>query len=400
MNENESEIKRIYLDTAAATPLSLAVKEAMLPYLDTYYGNASAIHEEGRRARAAVEESRQSIATTLGGRPDEVVFTGSGTEANNLAVLGYVQALKKTGRPYETMTVVMTEIEHPSLLNLVPVLQTLGVTVTYVPVTEDGLVTKAALEETLTKETVLVTFSYVNSEIGTVQPVLRLAKTVHEYARGHGIDIKVHVDGAQAPLWLPCQIAQLGVDSLTLDAGKCYGPKGVGVLYTKHKSMTNPLISGGGQESGVRPGTENVAGIVGAAIAVKLAQAICKERSAQVEDVRKVGLAYLERELPEACLNGSLISRVANNINLSLPGIDTEYAVVWLDAHGIAASTKSACAGAGGGLSHVVFACTKDVARAKSTIRLSLSETTTTEDMRRAIDVLQDFYQKNVGLTH
>jgi cysteine desulfurase len=159
-------------------------------------------------------------------------------------------------------------------------------------------------------------------------------------------------------------------------------------------------MSGGGQENGLRPGTENVAGIIGTATAIKLAQDTHEERSAKVETVRKLGLSYLETEFPEACLNGTRTARVANNINLSLPGIDTEYAVVWLDTHGIAASTKSACAGAGSGLSHVVYACTKDIARAKSTVRLSLAETTTIEDVRKAVDVLKDFYRKNLSLTH
>ena len=159
-------------------------------------------------------------------------------------------------------------------------------------------------------------------------------------------------------------------------------------------------MSGGGQETGLRPGTENVAGIIGAATAIKLAQDTHEERSAKVETVRKLGLAYLETEFPEARLNGSRTARVANNINLSLPGIDTEYAVVWLDTHGIATSTKSACAGAGSGLSHVVYACTRDIVRAKSTIRLSLAETTTVEDVRKAVDVLKDFYRKNLSLTH
>ncbi len=391
---------RIYLDVAAATPISLPVKAAMLPYLDTFFGNASAVHAEGRAAKQAINDARQKIARTLGVRGEEIIFTGSGTEANNLAVLGYVHGLAATGRSYASMAVVMSEIEHPSLLNLVPVLTKLGVKVSLVPVTVDGHITVPALESVLTPETVLVAFAYANSEIGTIQKVSRLVKVIRAFAARHDTTIKVHLDAAQAPLWLPCQSAPLGVDSLALDAGKCFGPKGVGILFAKHRSEMVSLMLGGGQEGGLRPGTENVAGIVGAAEAFFLAQHEYEERARLVHEVSAGARAYLEIELPQAVINGSHVDRLPNNINFSLPGFDTEYAVVWLDAHGIAASTKSACAGAGGGMSHVVYACTKDTARARSTIRFSLSPDVSLESVRHAIDVLRAFCQKMNSLTH
>lgn len=400
MLDKESVSTRVYLDHAAATPLSPVARTAMLPYLTDQYGNPSAIHAEGRAARQAVETARLQVARTLGVRQDQIIFTGSGTESNNLAVLGYLEALQVSGRSYETMEVLLTEIEHPSLLSLVPRLTERGIRVRYIPVTETGLITKVALRESLSPETVLVACAYINSEIGTVQPVLSLARIIREYAHAHAIEIQLHLDGAQAPLWVSCYEPQLGVDTLTLDAGKCGGPKGVGILMVREPRRLSSVMGGGGQERGLRPGTENVAGIVGAAAALADAQQYFKERSAQVLAVRDEALTQLQALLPEAVLNGPIgEQRVANNINFSLPGIDTEYVVVWLDTHGVAASTKSACAGAGGGMSHVVFACTGDEQRARHTLRFTLGETNTVEQLQSAFRLIVAVRDRVRGLT-
>jgi cysteine desulfurase len=401
MFKTPEEKKRIYLDFAAATPLSKAAFSAMEPFLTTEYGNASAIHAEGRIAKEAVAESRRLLARTLGVRPEEVFFVGTGTEANNLAVLGYLTKLHESGREYVDMEVVMTKIEHPSLQRLDSILMKLGVKIRYVDVDEVGSIDMASLRSILTKETVLVTFAYANSEIGTIQPVGRVTRAIREFARHEEMHIQVHLDAAQAPLWLSCQIARLGVDSLALDAGKCYGPKGVGVLFVKRPEVLSPLYAGGGQEKGLRGGTENVAGIVGAATALVEAQKTYEAHALAVAAVRDEAISYLNQKLPQAIINGPQGElRLPNNLNFSLPGCDTEYAVVWLDTAGIAASTKSACAGAGGGKSHVVLACTKDEVRAGSTIRLSLGLETTTSEVMMAIDTLAAYVEKMKGLTH
>ncbi len=392
--------RRIYLDYAAATPLHERVKAAMLPYLTEFFGNPSAIHTEGKLARQAVEAARLEVARTLAIKPEGVIFTGSGTESNNLSILGYLDALKANGRSYESMEVITTAIEHPSILALLPVLKAKGVVVHTVAVDTEGVITSEALKTCLSPKTVLVAFAYANSEVGTVQPVSRLARVVRQYEQVEGIHIMIHLDAAQAPLWLPCQLETLGVDMLALDAGKCGGPKGVGVLALRKNVIISAETYGGGQERGLRPGTENVAGIVGMATALALAQADASVRAEKVRSVRDQAISLLCEQIPGLVINGqNVIDRLPNNINLSLPGFDTEYAVVYLDAAGIAASTKSACAGAGSGMSHVVLALTGDASLAKSTIRFTLGEETTIADLKEVVRILQQFCQKMQTLT-
>ena len=395
--------RRIYLDTAAATPVRKEVRAAMLPYLENEFGNPSAIHAEGIAARSAVESSRQKVATTLGIRPEGVLFTSGGTESNNLAILGRLKYLaRKEGIAYSDMEVVTTRIEHPSILSLIPVIEATGVTVRFVEVDEEGKITVAALEKVLSPKTVLVTFAYANSEVGVVQSVSRLVRTVRQFEKTHTHSrrIVVHIDAAQAPLWLPCSLTSLGVDMMSLDVGKCNGPKGVGMLALRGNVPLLPILYGGGQEQGLRPGTENVANIVGRATALALAQADYNERAASVSKLRDSFIDLLTEALPEVLLNGPQgEDRLANNINISLPKLDTEYAVVYLDAQGIAASTKSACAGAGGGESTVVSTMTGNSERAKSTLRLSLSADTTLADAKATVTALVRFKNKMNELT-
>ncbi|MBP9836866.1 MAG: cysteine desulfurase [Candidatus Pacebacteria bacterium] len=395
MNKNSIEKKRIYLDNAAATPIRREVLEAMMPFLTEDFGNPSSIHGEGVRARRAVDEARSSVARTLEIKPQGVIFTGNGTESNNLAILGHIKYLHKKGLAYADMEVVTTKIEHPSILGVMDELSDLGVQVKFVEVDERGIITIPALEAVLSPKTVMVTFAYANSEVGTVQPVLRLVRRVRKYEETTGREIKVHLDAAQAPLWLPCAFKQLGADTLALDAGKCNGPKGVGVLATRKNFNLLPIVQGGGQENGLRSGTENTAGIIGMSKALELAQADHASRAETVAKIRDEAIAYLQEKIPAAVVNGGKgEDRLANNINFSIPELDTEYAVIYLDTHGVACSTKSACAGAGGGESLVVKTITGDATRARSTIRFSLSEQTTLDDMKYAIDVLVEYCEK------
>lgn len=398
MNNSLKGQKRIYLDNAASTPIYKEVLETMMPFLTEEFGNPSSIHKEGVRARRAVDEARNSVARTLEIKSQGIIFTGNGTESNNLAIFGYIKYLHKIRKlAYQDMEVVTTKIEHPSIMGVTEELIDLGVTIKFVEIDERGIITIPALEAVLSEKTVLVTFAYANSEVGTVQPVLRLVRRIRKYEETMGKEIKVHLDAAQAPLWLPCAFKQLGVDTMALDAGKCNGPKGVGILATRKNFDLLPIMQGGGQENGLRSGTENTAGIIGIAKALELAQLNYIERAEKVTKIRDEAIAYLQEKIPTVFINGVQgEDRLANNINFSIPNLDTEYAVIYLDAYGVACSTKSACAGAGGGESVVVKILTNDATRARSTIRFSLSEQTTLDDMKYAIDVLATHCEKMI----
>lgn len=379
--------KRIYLDYAAATPVSASVLRAMRSYFREVFANASAVHKEGVAARTAVETAREHIARLLAVRPNEITFTSGGTESNNLAIAGVLTALYEAGRPWEEMHVVTTPLEHPSVLRVLEHFAARGVRVTYVSVSKEGLIDMNAFAEALEKETVLVTCAYANSEIGVVQEIKQLSKRVRAHRKAHACATPyLHLDASQAPLWLPLQMDSLGVDLMTLDAGKCHGPKGVGVLAHRSAVPLTGYIYGGSQERGLRAGTENVALIVGCAQALIESQETHAPRAHAVRQVRDYAIAKIEEVIPDVVVNGSRTQRVANNINISIPDVDGEYATIVLDAHGIAASTRSACDGGDGGGSHVVRALGSG--GENSTIRLSLAPETTCADMDQVVQVL------------
>lgn len=385
--------KRIYLDYASATPVRREVVEAMMPFWGGDFGNAGAIHKEGVLAKRVIANARQKLAHTLHVRPQGITFTGSGTESNNLALIGAIEARRREGMVYKDMEVISTAIEHPSVLKVLQYLQTLGVSVIYATLDEDGVIITELFKKSLTHKTVLVTCALVNSEIGTIQPIGKLARIVRVFEKEESTKILVHVDGAQAPLWLSCALDSLGADIISLDAGKCYGPKGIGVLAHRHGVQLSPNFFGGDQEGGLRPGTENTALIVGAVEALCIAQAHFKEQSERTSVLRDAFIAELEN-IKGVKLNGSRKERVANNVNISIEGLDSEFAVITLDEKGIACATKSACGGAKGDGSAVVQAISNDVARAMSTIRFSLGETTYSEELEHTAIVLKEHIDK------
>ncbi len=386
---------RVYLDYAAATPLKKEVLSAMLPHLKGNFGNASAIHGEGVAARRVVEEARGRIAHVLQVRPEFVTFVSGGTESNNLAILGTIEQLHRGGRAYSEMEVVTTEIEHPSVMNTMKALEALGVVVRYVSVDQEGFVKLDTLRELLNQKTVLFSVAYANSEIGTVQKLHAIKKALTEAEKKFAAKIFFHVDAAQAPLWLSCNFDTTYADLLSIDVGKCNGPKGVGILVHSRRATIAPTLFGGGQESGLRPGTENTAGFVGGSVALQLAQKDFKARVAKIAEVQGAGIRHLLTEIPQAILNGATgEGRLANNINISIPGLDTEFATIVLDKHGFAVSTKSACAGAGGGESSVVKAISGDPARATSTLRISLSPETNFQNLKDLTKVLKEHTEK------
>jgi len=386
---------RIYLDYAAATPLAPAAFAAMRPYLEGNFGNPSAIHAEGVIARQAVETARESIALTSQVRPEYVIFTGGGTEGNNLAIFGVIEAQRKAGRTYADLEVITTNIEHPSIGAAMGRLTQLGVTVRYVKVDETGKIAIAHLKELLSPQTVLVAVAYANSEIGTIQPLHAIKKALAESEQKNNTQIFFHVDAAQAPLWVSCLFSTVGADALVLDFAKCNGPKGTGAVIKSRRVELVATVYGGGQERAVRPGTENVPGIVGAAVAFVEAQQNWKERALLVSQVRDEAITILKQTIPELLINGAQgRERLANNVNVSILGLDTEFAAIVLDSKGFAVSTKSACAGAGGGESTVVKETTGDSARAASTLRFSLSPETSVEDMQKLAAALKTHVQQ------
>jgi cysteine desulfurase len=385
---------RVYLDYAAATPVDPQVLKAMLPYFSEKWGNPSAVHTEGRMCREAIETAREELARTLHIRTNGVVFTGNGTESNNLVLFGIVDALHASGRKYGDMEIISTEIEHPSIHESLGELKARGVTVTYIPVDGHGRVNKKSFEESLNTNVVLVTCAYVNSEIGVVEDIKGISRIIRKFNDAHNRTVKMHTDASQAPLWLPCQLDMLGVDLMTLDAGKCYGPKGVGVLAMRQDVSLNAQLHGGGQERGLRSGTENTPLIIGCVRSIISAQNNWESQSVKTKAVRDYMIAELTGSIAGAIINGPLEHRVANNVNVSIPGIDSEFAVVTLDTKGIAASTKSACGSVGGGGSRVVEAIGGDTARSASTVRFSLGRESTRTEVKFAVDTLAEHIEK------
>ncbi|MFT5831751.1 MAG: cysteine desulfurase [Candidatus Paceibacteria bacterium] len=386
---------RIYLDWAAATPLSKNALVAMMPYLSGKWGNPSAIHAEGQVTRNAVEEARQTIATAVQVRPEFVTFTSGGTEGNNLAIFGVIESLAQSGRAYESMAVITTKIEHPSVGETCTALKRRGVQVRYVQVTETGKVDLEHLRTVLDKSVVLFSTALINSEIGTIQPAHAIRKILKTAEKQFDTEVFFHLDAAQAPLWTNCQFDSLSADFVILDAAKCCGPKGVGTMIRSRRTNIVPVVHGGGQESGLRPGTENVAGIVGAAIAIKEAQGDYQTRAESATAIRDQAIEHIQSKLPQAVINGARGGdRVANNINISIPGLDTEFAAVVLDKHGFAVSTKSACSGAGGGASTVVLETTADPSRAASTLRITLGPDTTLDQIKALTVILKQHIEQ------
>jgi cysteine desulfurase len=392
--------KRVYLDYAAATPLHPEALTAMEQVLKDSFGNPSAVHQEGRTARDLVETARTQVARTVQVKPEYVTFTGGGTEANNLAILGTIEKLHHAGRAYEDMQVISTRIEHPATTESVVALAERGVDVQFVSVDEFGLIKLNDLQSLVSDKTVLISFAYANSEVGALQSLHQINKIVSSEEKNRQRTIITHIDAAQAPTWLNCQFDRLKADLVSIDFSKCGGPKGTGALLRSQRAELEPVLKGGGQEQGLRSGTENVAGIVGGAAAFAVAQRQHKAAAEQTRKVRDAGIELLLEVSEDVVLNGPTDDkRIPNNINISLLGLDTEYLTVWLDKEGFAVSTKSACSGAGGGESAVVKEMTGDTARASATLRLTLSTETTVQDLEAVANAIRQHRSVMIGLT-
>lgn len=390
-------MQRIYFDYASATPLDPRALLAMQPFFSETFGNPSAIHSEGTAARAALEDARAVLATAFHARPEEVVFTSNGTESNNLAVLGIVRKCEESNVPVSRMHFITSAIEHPSVRDVFAMLEERGASVSYISVTRDGVIDVAALEKALRPETVLVSVMLVNSEIGTIQPIAAIAQAIKTFRRRISKSVDdiqsktpdiplLHTDASQAALFMELDVAILGVDMMTIDAQKIYGPKGAGALYVRRGTPITPLLLGGKQEHGLRAGTQNVPAIVGFAEALRIAEAEREGEAVRLTALREYCVEELLRRIPNVTVNGSRTARIPNNINISIQGISSELMLLRLDSLGIACAARSACLGGGAEGSYVVAAI--DGSRADSALRFTLGRDSTKEKIDRLVTVL------------
>ena len=364
----------IYLDYAATSPLWPDARAAMEPYLDERFANASSLYAAAREARKAIEESREIVAAAVGARPDEVVFTSGGTEADNIAVQGAARRARNEGRD----GIVVSAIEHHAVLDTARWLARNGFRVTEVPVDADGVIDVAALEQTVDRKTALVSVMYANNEVGTIQPVDRCA----EIARASGA--RFHTDAVQALPWLALDAAD--ADLTALAAHKVGGPKGVGALIVRRGVGVEPLVHGGGQERGLRSGTYNVAGIAGFGAAVQATLAAREQLVPGVRALRDRLQDALVSRIANVTVNGARAERLPNNCNVCIDGIESEPLLLLLDAAGIAASSGSACQSGAAEASHVLTAMGVPKERALGALRLTLGRDTTEQDVDTAIE--------------
>jgi cysteine desulfurase len=370
-------VRRVYLDNNATTPLAPEVYEAMRPYLLEDFGNASSIHWYGQRARNAVEKARQQVAKLLNARPSEVIFTSGGTESDNAAIFGIVQAAR-VAAPH----IVTTGIEHHAVLNTAQALEKRGVSVTYVGVGASGVVDPEDAKRAIRPETVLISIMHANNEIGAIQPLAEIG----DIAREH--DVYFHTDAVQALGKIPVDVEKLGVDLLSLSAHKFNGPKGAGAMYIRKGTILKPLLYGGHHERDRRPGTENVPGIVGLGMAAELALAHLEENAQRVAGLRdRLERGILER-VPRVTVNGDPGRRLPNTSNLCFDYVEGEGFVIAMDLRGIACSTGAACSSGSVEPSHVLSAIGLTPEQARSSIRLSLGRYSTAEDIDATLETL------------
>lgn len=371
-------MRKIYLDNAATTALSPKVLEAMMPYLTTVYGNPSSVHAFGQEAKKGLDAARDQVAAALNCTPGEVIFTGCGTESDNTAILGVAEKYKNKGKH-----IITSSVEHHAVLHTCEHLQKQGYEVTYLPVDEYGRVTAEQVREALREDTILVTIMFANNEVGTVMPIPEIAAVCHEKG------VLFHTDAVQAIGHVPVDVKAMGIDMLSLSAHKFHGPKGVGALYCRKGIKLPSYIMGGAQEKGRRAGTENVAGIVGLGAAIKLACDNLSENAAKMTILRDRLMRGLA-EIPEVKLNGHPTERLPNNVNYSMKYIEGESILLKLDLSGIAASSGSACTSGSLDPSHVLLAMGLPHEIAHGSVRLTLGDDTTQEDIDYTIEQLKE----------
>ena len=372
-------MNRIYLDHAATTPISEPVLEAMIPFFRSCWGNASSVYGTGREARKAVEKARRQVAEAIGAEPREILFTGCGSESDNLAIKGTAFALKEKGRH-----IITTAIEHPAVLNTCRWLEKQGFEVTYIPPDKTGLIDPQLIRQAIRNDTILISMMAANNEIGTIEPVAE----VGAIAREQGICF--HTDAVQAAGAVPINVNEWNADMLSISAHKFHGPKGTGALYVRHGTHIDSLIHGGEQERGLRAGTENVPGIVGLGEAIEIASRDLSRNAARTAFLRDRLIDRILAEIPGTRLNGAREGRLPNNCNISFERIDGEALLLRLDLAGIAASSGSACTAGSQEISHVLKAIGLTDQEAKGSLRLTTGTGNTEEEIDETVTAVHE----------
>jgi cysteine desulfurase len=370
-----------YFDYAAATPIDDRVLAAMQPYFQTEFYNPSALYLSAKAVKKSLDEARALVARTIGARPSEIIFTAGGSEADNLAVRGVMER-------YADANIVVSAIEHEAVL---------GATKKYptklAPVLPTGVIDVSKLRALIDEKTVLLSVMLVNNEVGSIQPIHEVSELVKDILKsraqaGNALPLYVHTDASQAPLYTDVHVHTLGVDLMTLNGGKIYGPKQSGALFVRAGLVLEPVIYGGGQEWGLRSGTENVANCVGFATALELAQRNHKDEAERLRTLRSYFIAELSRIAPQGVINGTQKQRVANNVHVTLPGIDNERLVMELDEKGIQCGVGSACSASSDEPSHVLKAMGLDETAIRSSVRFTMGKTTDEKAVKCAIEAL------------
>ncbi len=372
----------VYLDNSATTPVRPEVLEVMLPYLQDEYGNPSSIYKKAAASSAAVSKAREQVAAALGAESNEIFFTACGTEADNWAIKGAAFANQQKGKH-----IISSQIEHHAVLHSLEYLEKQGFSVTYLPVDKEGRVNPEDLKNAITDETILVTIMMANNEVGTIEPIAELAKIAHEKK------VLFHTDAVQAVGSVPVDVKALDVDMLSLSAHKFGGPKGVGALYIKKGTKIDTFMHGGAQERNRRAGTENVAGIAGLGEAITLATKNLPDKIKRLETLRNKLIDGVLKTIPDSHVNGSLTDRLPGNANFCFRYIEGEALLLRLDAKGVAASSGSACTSGSLDPSHVLLALGLPHEVAHGSLRLSIGEQNTEEDIDYVLEILPGIVQ-------
>lgn len=373
----------VYLDNAATTKVRPEVVEAMLPYFTEIYGNASAVYDFGQKCKQAMEDARETIAASIGTKAANIYFTAGGSESDNWALKGVAEAYGDKGKH-----IITTKIEHHAILHTCAYLEQQGYEVTYLDVDADGLVSPEALRQAIRPDTILISVMFANNEIGTIEPIAELGKIAHE----HGIIF--HTDAVQAYTQVPIDVEKMHIDLLSASGHKLNGPKGIGFLYIRQGLKVKSFIHGGAQERKRRAGTENVPGIVGLGKAVEIAMETMEERTAKESALRDYLIARIEEEIPFAKLNGHRVKRLPNNVNFCFRFIEGESMLIMLDMAGICGSSGSACTSGSLDPSHVLLAIGLPHEIAHGSLRLTLGDENTKEQVDYVVDHLKEIVAK------
>ena len=370
----------IYLDNAASTAVHPEVVKEMMPYFDSQYGNPSSIHQFGRKAKNAIQKARKQVAALIGAEPDEILFTSGGTESNNTILYGIT---KLQGSHLDQNHIITSSIEHEAILQPCKEFEKIGIKITYLPVDEHGIVDPNDIANSINSHTVLVSIMLANNEVGTLQPIKEISEICKKY------QIPLHTDAVQAVGKVPINVKELGIDALSVSSHKINGPKGIGALFIKKGLRVSPQILGGGQENGMRSGTENVTSIVGFGKACEIAKERLNENISHFEILHSSMLSRVVKEISHVKLNGHPEKRIFNNIHLTFMGVNGEDLIIKLDEHGIAASTGSACSVHTQKASHVLKAMGFNHEQITGSLRMSFGYMNTLDEVEQVVEVLK-----------